>query len=149
MNSSKIKCIFMMITGTAFLILLGILLNSINLHILINLAIYILLIPAILMSAKVLYNLFDKSLKPLMVIDFVLLGIFYLTMLITKSIVSPTNICMLAYEYLMGYLALNGFLGASKCSAKTHNANVYKYIGIFLFSISVIVGLLALFGLAK
>lgn len=112
MNSSKIKCIFMMITGTAFLILLGILLNSINLHILINLAIYILLIPAILMSAKVLYNLFDKSLKPLMVIDFVLLGIFYLSMLITKSIVSPTNICMLAYEYLMGYLALNGFLGA-------------------------------------
>lgn len=149
MKSSKVKCVFILITGTVFLISLGILLNSINLHILINLAIYILLIPTILLSAKILYNLFDKSLKPLMVIDFVLLGIFYLSMVITKSIVSPTNVYMLAYEYLMGYLALNGFLGASKCSTKTRNANVCKYIGIFLFSISVIVGILALFGLAK
>lgn len=118
MNLSKIKYIIISITGTVLLISLSIFINLINLHTLINLVIYILLIPAILLSAKILYNLFDKSLKPIIIIDFVLLGIFYFSMVVTKSIIRPTNLYMLAYEYIMGYLALNGFLGASKCSTK-------------------------------
>lgn len=149
MNLSKIKYIIISITGTVLLISLSIFINLINLHTLINLVIYILLIPAILLSAKILYNLFDKSLKPIIIIDFVLLGIFYFSMVVTKSIIRPTNLYMLAYEYIMGYLALNGFLGASKCSTKKHNSNVYKYTGFILFSMSVIVGLFALFGLVK
>ena len=39
------------------------------------------------------------------------------------------------------------FLGASKCSKKEQNAKCLKYIGVFLFFMSILIGILALFGL--
>lgn len=149
MKSLKIKFIFIMIVETLFLILLGILLNFLNLFVLINLIIYILLIPVFLWGAKILYNLFDISLKSLVITEFILLGVFYFTTIVIKEITNPTNTYAITYEYLMGNLALNGFLGASKCSKKEQNAKCLKYIGVFLFFVSILIGILALFGFAR
>lgn len=114
MKSLKIKFIFIMIVETLFLILLGSLLSFLNLFVLINLIIYILLIPVFLWVAKILYNLFDISLKSLVITEFILLGVFYLTTIVIKEITNPTNTYVITYEYLMGNLALNGFFRCVK-----------------------------------
>ena len=79
MKNTKIKYILIFLLQIILVVLLGIIVNLINVHIFIKLVIYILLVPIILQTAKILYNLFDISLKPIILIDFVLLGVSFLS----------------------------------------------------------------------
>ncbi len=94
MKNTKIKYILIFLLQIILVVLLGIIVNLINVHIFIKLVIYILLVPIILQTAKILYNLFDISLKPIILIDFVLLGISYLSVTDrnANSVTSSTHI---------------------------------------------------------
>lgn len=75
MKNTKIKYILILLFQIILVVLLGIIVNLLNVHILINIVIYILLVLIILQTAKTLYNRFDISLKPIIFIEFVLLGV--------------------------------------------------------------------------
>ena len=145
MNTANIKNIFILLGGTTFILVLGIVLMLVKFPVWLNLIIYILLILGILWVSKKLYSSFNETSKPVAVFAFVMLGVFYIAMIIVKPLINIPNVCLISYEYTMGYLEFNGFLAASRVV----NNKQIKIIGIIMFAISILVGICALFGMAK
>lgn len=147
--SIKTKYIFTILVEAAFIVIIGVLLNSFSLSIIANLISFILLLIEVLFISKLSYKHFNGKLTAVAVLSFVLLGIsLYSTVIIKEFIIIPQTI-IATYQFLMGYLALNACIAVSKTTDNKQISKIFKTIAVVMFWISITTGFLTLFSIAK
>lgn len=144
-----LKDIAIIIGESLLVTLVGLVLSLLNFHSSINLIIFILLLFEIIWLLKFSYNKSNVSPKKIAVLSFVILAICFVAVVIIKSNGTIPFAISTSCLYLMGYLSCNGCLNLSKCQTFKSKALMYKINGVFFFSFSILMGILALFGLAK
>lgn len=144
-----LKDIAIIIGESLLVTLVGLVLSLLNFHSSINLIIFILLLFEIIWLLKFSYNKSNVSPKKIAVLSFVILAICFVAVVIIKSNGTIPFAISTSCLYLMGYLSCNGCLNLSKCQTFKSKALMYKIKGVFFFVFSIIMGILALFGLAK
>lgn len=127
----------------------GIILTVLNLYSIINLIIYIFLAIEVIWVLKKTYKTFSETNKNKAIVSFVVLSIAYAAIMIFKPIITVPFIVTTSYLFSMGYLFCNACLIMSRFQTYKSKALTWKYIGVFICTISIIVGFLALFGIAK
>lgn len=153
MKTTNLKNILLIIIEVLFVFAIGAILNILNFVSWINMIIYILLMFEILWAVKVSYSKYDISSNNACILSFVLLIVInFLCKFIIAFIQIPYTY-LASYMFIIGFLACDGFLMIFK-----HNKHLIKYklwpsvfriIGIIYIIISMLGGILSLFGLAK
>lgn len=146
---TSIKNIFIFLSEIVLIAFVGSVLYIINTPNIFCLIIYLLLLLEIVLLFKKTYINCNNKLKCVAILSFVVLGIFYISMSIIKSNLVIPCVLATAYEFLMGFLVGNGFLIFSKLSKMKSNSITLAVIGTIVSALSFIVGLFALFGIAK
>lgn len=147
--SIKTKYILTILFEAAFIVIIGFLLNSFNLPLIANLISFILLLIEVLFISKLSYKHFNGKLTAAAVLSFVLLGIFLYSTVIIKEFIIIPQIIIAAYQFLMGYLALNACIAVSKTTDNKQISKIFKTIAVVMFWVSIVTGFLALFSIAK
>lgn len=145
----NLKDIVIIIGESILITLIGIVLTLLNFHNSLNLIIFILLLLEIIWLLKFSYYKSNISPKKIAVLSFVILAICFMTVVIIKTKGAIPFAVSTSCLYLIGYLSCNGCLNMSKCQTFKSKALMYKIKGVFFFVFSIIMGILALFGLAK
>lgn len=149
MKKTNLLNIILLFGETALIIGVGTILMNLNLHSWINFIFYLLLLLEILWVFKITKNNECTNEKGVAILSFVMVAIGHFSMLTAKEFTNIPVVCTTSHLFLMGYLAFNGCINISKYNSQNSSSKTAKIIGFIIFTLSVFVAFLVIFGLAK
>lgn len=147
MRSSNSKSILLFIFEIILILCIGVLLYILNLSVWVNLIICILLMLEELWVSKLTYNNDNTNTKFMTRISFVMMGIGCFVYMVSKVFILIPNVLATVYMLLQGYFIMTVSINIAKRSE--NNAKAIIIISFIIYISSIVLALLALFGLAK
>lgn len=146
----NLKNILILLTVVIFLNISGIILHYLNFTSWVNLIIYIVFIAGLLLSTKKIYDNYDCTSSNIIILSAILCFAFYIACEVALLYTKIPTTCVTSYLFTVGYLISNTCLLFSKLREENNKSSVQlKFLAVFAFAISLIVGICNLFGLVS
>ena len=146
----NLKNILILITVVIVLNISGIVLYYLNFICWLNLFVYIVFIAGLLLSTKKIYDNYDYTSSNIIILSAILFFAFYIACEVTLLYTKIPTTCVTSYLFTEGYLISNACLLFSKLREENRKSGVQlRFLAIFAFAVSLIVGICNLFGLVS
>ena len=147
MKNTNAKSILLFIFEIVFIACIGLLLYILNLSVWVNLVLCILLMLEVLWVSKLTYNNDNTNTKFMARISFVLMGVGYVICMPVNILFDIPGTLGATYLILQGHLLMTGCINMIKRSDK--DAQGIKSTGTLMYVLTVVLTILALFGIVK
>lgn len=147
MKNINAKSILLFIFEIVFIIFIGLLLYILNLSVWVNLVLCILLILEVLWVSKITYNISNTNTKFMTRISFILMGIGYVICMPVNILLDIPGILGAIYLILQEHFIMTGCINVVKQGDK--DAKGIKNTGTIMYILTIVLAILALFGVVK